>query len=117
MYRPVPVPPAFLDMLNMAHNIRAAPEAPAPRQVGSAVALEPDDRMVRDPDRNEGSEDRRSTRHAQASSARLWHKSGYLRHTLERFSNFSGTLSFRQLLSTLMRWGPEKRQLVERMWK
>jgi integrase len=24
IYRPVPVPPAFLDMLNMVHNVRAA---------------------------------------------------------------------------------------------
>src|ERR671921_1391445 len=36
VYRPVPVPPAFLDMLNMVHNIRAAQKR---RDRGKSVRL------------------------------------------------------------------------------
>src|SRR4051795_13011103 len=36
VYRPVPVPPAFLDMLNMVHNVRAAQKH---RDRGKSVRL------------------------------------------------------------------------------
>jgi integrase/recombinase XerD len=65
VYRPVPVPPAFLDMLNMVHNIRAAQKC---RDRGKTVRLWDWSRpkgMVRCRGGHEGREDRRSTRHAQ----------------------------------------------------
>jgi integrase len=49
VYRPVPVPPAFLDMLNMVHNIRAAQKR---RDRGKSVRLwnwSRTKRMVRGP--------------------------------------------------------------------
>jgi site-specific recombinase XerD len=36
VHRPVPVPPAFLDMLNMVHNVRAAQKR---RALGKSVRL------------------------------------------------------------------------------
>ena len=79
IYRPIPVPPALLDMLNLVHDIRAAHKR---RDRGETVRLWTWSRTKGWYCRlcgDEGCKDRRSTRHTKRAPARLRHQSDQLR--------------------------------------
>jgi integrase len=86
VYRPVPVPPTFLDMLNMVHDVRAAQK-----------------------------------RRDRGKSVRLWNwsrtKGWYAVRAVirQRRSSVRTPRPTTSIYADAM--GPEKRQLVERMWR
>jgi integrase/recombinase XerD len=117
VYRPVPVPPAFLDMLNMVHDIRAAQKR---RDRGKSVRLW-------NWSRTKGWYAVRAVMKAanivgpHASPKGLRHgfgikavSCGVPLNTLQQLFGHA-QLSTTSIYADAM--GPEKRQLVERMWR
>ncbi len=116
VYRPVPVPPALIDALNMVHDVRAAQKR---RDRGRAVRLWPWARNT-------------AWRHIRAVMRAARIKGPHatpkgLRHGFGIKAITSGVplntlqqlLGHAQLTTTSIyadAMGPEKRQLVERMW-
>lgn len=116
VYRPVPVPPALIDALNMVHDVRAAQKR---RDRGRAVRLWPWARNT-------------AWRHVRAVMKAARIKGPHatpkgLRHGFGIKAVTSGVplntlqqlLGHAQLTTTSIyadAMGPEKRQLVERMW-
>ena len=117
MYRPVPVPPAFLDMLNMVHDIRTAQKH---RDRGKSVRLW-------EWSRTKGWYVVRAVMKAakitgpHATPKELRHGFGIKAVTCGVPLNTLQQLFGHAQLSTTSIYadamGPEKRQLVERMWK
>ena len=117
VYRPVPVPPAFLDMLNMVHNIRGAQRC---RDRGKSVRLWNWSRtkgwyVVRDVMKAAKITGPHATpkglRHGFGIKAV---NCGVPLNTLQQLFGHA-QLSTTSIYADAM--GPEKRQLVDRMWK
>jgi integrase len=116
VYRPVPVPPAFLDMLNMVHNVRAAQKR---RDRGKSVRLWNWSRtkgwyVVRAVMKAAKITGPHATpkglRHGFGIKAVTY---GVPLNTLQQLFGHA-QLSTTSIYADAM--GPEKRQLVERMW-
>lgn len=117
VYRPVPVPPAILDMLNMVHDVRAAQKR---RDRGKSVRLWA---WSRTKGRYVVGSIMKAAKiagphaHAQGSAAWLRHQSGCLWCSAEHLQQLFGHAQLATTSIYADAMGPEKRQLVERMWR
>ncbi|MEJ7608382.1 MAG: tyrosine-type recombinase/integrase [Bryobacteraceae bacterium] len=116
VFRPVPVPPPFLDTLDLVPNIRAAQKREGRGKRNFPVGLVPHDRMDPRMRGNEGGEDRRPTRHAERLAARFRRQCHRQQRSAEQGEKWLGHADLKTTVIYADSTGAEEEQIAGRMW-